>query len=89
MQSITPVTSAQLLDQAQAPPLIKFEIYCCAGWKNLSDWAGENYVKSVSISLAGAKVSPEPIAGTCSATLIDEESIFHPDHPTSLLVGWL
>ena len=89
MQAITPVTSAQLLDQAQAPPLIKFEIYCCAGWKNLSDWAGENYVKSVSISLAGAKVSPEPIAGTWTATLTDEESIFHPDHPTSLLVGWL
>lgn len=88
MQAITPVTSAQLLDQAQEP-LIKFEIYCCGGWKNLSNWAGENYVKSVSISLAGAKVSPEPIAGTWTATLMDEENIFHPDHPTSLLVGWL
>lgn len=88
MQAITPVTSEQLLNNVQQP-LIKFEIYCCGGWKNLSNWAGENYVKDVSISLAGARVAPEPIAGTWSATLMDEEGIFHPDHPTSLLVGWL
>jgi len=89
VQAITPVTSDQLLDNVQSPPLVKFEIYCCGGWKNLSNWAGENYVKDVSISLAGARVMPEPIAGRWSATLMDEEGIFHPDHPTSLLVEWL
>jgi len=88
VQAITPVTSDQLLNNVQHP-LIKFEIFCCGGWKNLSNWAGQNYVKNVSISLAGARVAPEPIAGTWSATLMDENAIFHPDHPTSLLAGWL
>ena len=88
MQAISPVTADQLR-QAYQEPRYKFEIYHGAGWKDLSNWAGENYVQDVSIGLAGARVNPEPVAGTWQATLMDEDGIFHPDHPTSPLNDWL
>lgn len=88
MQAIAPVTADQLR-QAYQEPRYKFEIYHGAGWKDLSNWAGENYVQDVSIGIAGARVNPEPVAGTWQATLMDEDGMFHPDHPTSLLTDWL
>lgn len=82
MQAIAPVTPANLLAQGQSP-LIKFEIYVAAAWVNLGTLDGKNYVEGVSISLGGAGVGPNPIGGTWSAMLSNENGIFHPDHPTS------
>ena len=43
----------------------------------------KSYLKSLSFSLGGAGMSPDPIAGTWSATLNNDDGIFHPKHPTS------
>lgn len=44
---------------------------------------GKNYLESISVSLGGASMTPNPIGGKWSAGLANEGSIFHPDHPTS------
>jgi len=81
MQTISPVTTDQLLQKGQQP-LLKFEIYK-AGWINICDLGGKNYLESISISHAGAGMSPNPIAATLSAEINNEGAIFHPKHPTS------
>jgi len=83
MQVIAPVTAAQLLDQAQVQPLLKLELYYACGWVDLTNLHGKNYVESVSFSVAGPLIKPEPSAGDWSATISNEGGIFHPDHPTS------
>jgi len=82
MQSIAPVTTNQLLAPGQEP-LMKFEIYDGADWINLCDLAGKSYVENISVSLGGAALTPKPIGGTWNASLFNEDSIFHPNHPTS------
>ena len=52
-------------------------------WINLCDLDSKNYVEDWSISLGGASPTPNPIGGTWSATLFNEDGIFHPQHPTS------
>jgi hypothetical protein len=88
MQSISPVTSDQLLAPGQEP-LAKFEIYVGTSWINLCDLDGKNYVQDWSISLGGASMSPAPIGGIWSVTLSNENSIFHPKHPTSAYKDYL
>lgn len=48
-----------------------------------------SYLKDLSFSLGGAGVSPDPIAGTWSATIANDDGIFHPRHPTSEFSGLL
>ncbi len=82
MQGINPPTPAQLLAPGQLP-LLKFEIWVAAAWVDLCALGGKNYVESISISLGGAGMTPNPVGGKWSATLFNEDGIFHPDHPTS------
>lgn len=82
MQSISPVTTDQLLQLGQEP-LMKVEIYVAAAWVNLSALDGENFVEDVFVSPAGASMSPAPIGGTWRVTLLNRNGVFHPQHPTS------
>lgn len=82
MQSIAPVTADQLRAAGQVP-LMKLEIYVDAAWVNLSALDGKNYVEGASISLGGAAVTPKPVGGKMNAALLNKDSIFYPQHPTS------
>jgi hypothetical protein len=82
MQSIFPLAASDFLGKAQEPIII-FEIHVGGFWINLTDLAGKNYVVDISVSLAGAEMTPNPVVGTWSATISNEDGIFHPDHPTS------
>jgi hypothetical protein len=62
---------------------MKVEIYVAAAWVNLNALDATDYVESAGISLGGAKKTPNPVAGTCHLTLLNENGIFHKDHPTS------
>jgi len=81
MQGISPVTTTQLL-QAGQQPLLKVEIYV-GSWINLCSLNGKNYVQGISISLGGYSMTPNPVGGTLTVTMANENSYFHPDHPTS------
>jgi len=81
MQAITPPTADQLRAAGQLP-LMKLEIEVGAdNWINLCALDGKNYVEDFSISLGGASPTPNPIGGSWSATLFNEDGIFHPSHP--------
>lgn len=82
MQLIDPPSSEQLLAIGQQP-LMKFEIYVAAAWVNLCTLNAKNYVEGASVSLGGASMTPNPVAGAWDATIFNEDSIFHPQHPTS------
>jgi len=82
MQSISPVTNDQLLALGQEP-LLKLEIYVGAAWVNLCTLDAKNYVEGINVSLGGAGMTPKPVGGTCDVALSNEDSIFHPQHPTS------
>lgn len=85
MLPIAPVTAADFLEPVQEM-LYRFEIYDGAAWQNLCELGGsggKNYLKSVSVSLGGAGLDTDPIAGTWSVVLDNENGIFHPQHPTS------
>ena len=82
MQAIAPVTPAQLRQKGQQP-LMKFEVFVAPAWHDLAALAGKHYVESISVSLGGATMTPNPVAGTWNAMLANEGSIFHSDHPTS------
>jgi len=88
MQAIAPVTFAQLLAAGQQP-LLNFEVWVVDEWIPLTALDTKNYVESISISLGGAGMSPNPIGGTWNASLSNEDSIFHPKHPTSGYVNYL
>ena len=49
---------------------------------------GGNYLESASISLGGAGKTPNPVAGSWDASLLNENSIFHPQHPDSVYKDW-
>ena len=82
MQSLGSVTADQLRAAGQVS-LMKLEIYVGAAWVDLGTLDAKNYVEGASISLGGAGKTPDPVAGTWDATLSNENSIFHPHHPTS------
>lgn len=82
MQAIAPVTIDQLLASDQNMKA-KVEIWVDSSWINLSDLDSKNYVQDWSISLGGASMTPNPVGGTWSVTLSNENGIFHPLHPTS------
>jgi len=81
MQGIIPPSTDQLLAAGQRP-LLKVEIDV-GGWVNLCTLDAKNYVESVSVSLGGAGMTPNPIGGTLTVSLSNEGSIFHPLHPDS------
>jgi len=83
MQALGDVTIDQLLAPGQQP-LMKLEIEVGAdNWVNLCDLDSKNYVESISGSLGGAGMTPNPVGGVLSAMLSNEDSIFHPKHPDS------
>jgi len=45
--------------------------------------ASGDFLESLSISFAGAGMSPNPIAATLTAEINNEDAIFHPRHPDS------
>lgn len=83
MQNINPPTVAQLLAEDQQP-LLKLEIFVGAAWIDITNLAGKNYLKSISTSQGGAGMTPEPVAGSWTAVINNENNIFHPDHPDSI-----
>jgi len=87
MQGINPPTPAQLLAIGQQP-IMKFEVYAGGVWANLCKLNAKNYVESIGISLGGAGMTPAPVGGSWNATLANENSIFHPQHPTSGYAGY-
>ena len=87
MQGILPPTVAQLLAAGQIP-LVKVEIYVAPAWVELNALDAKHYVESISVSLGGASMTPNPIGGKWSVRLANEGSIFHPDHPTSGYDGY-
>lgn len=73
----------ELLAPGQVP-LMRLEIEVGAGnWIDLCDLDSKNYVESISGSLGGASMTPNPVGGALSAELSNEDSIFHPKHPDS------
>jgi len=82
MQSISPLTTDQMLARGKEP-LLKVEIYVDTTWIDLCDLDGKNYVEDDSVSLGGASMTPNPIGGKWSVVLLNKDSIFHPKHPTS------
>jgi len=82
MQGINPPTVAQLLAAGQVM-LMKFEIYVAPAWVELNALDAKHYVESISISLGGASMTPNPIGGIWNAMLFNEGGIFYPQHPTS------
>ncbi len=57
--------------------------------KALAALKGKNYVEGVSVSLGGASMTPNPVGGTVNAALLNKDSVFHPNHPTSAYKDWL
>lgn len=88
MQGLAGVTPAELRAAGQEP-LLKVEIWVGAAWINLCNLGGENYVQDISLSLGGASMTPNPVEGTWSATIVNADGIFHPDHPTSAFKDYL
>lgn len=88
MQGLAGVAPAEFLAAGQEP-LLKLEIWVGGAWVNLCDLGGENYVQDISISLGGASMTPSPVEGTWSATILNREGVFHPDHPTSAYKDYL
>lgn len=81
MQPITVTNAAELLAPGQQP---KMRLWIdVAGWIPIHSLDDKNYLKDVSFSSGGAKMSPNPIAGQFSAIINNAGNIFHPDHPTS------
>lgn len=87
MQAIAPVTNADLLAAGQRP-LMKLEIYVAAAWVNICTLGGKNYLKDISFSSGGARMTADPIAGQFSAIINNEGNIFHPNHPTSAYTAY-
>lgn len=79
MQNTGIITDAQLLQPGKERPLLKFEIYDGVCWVDLTDLGGKNYVKNISVSSAGAEMTPRPVAGKWSATILNKNGMFDPD----------
>lgn len=79
MQAIAPVTNAQLLQADKDHPLLKFEIHDGVCWIDLTIYVVKN---SLSISSAGAEMTPSPIAGKWGIILLNKNGRFDPDVDT-------
>jgi len=77
MQAIAPVTTDQLLHKGQRP-LLKFEILYCCCWVDLTSYVLKG---SLSVSTAGAEMTPNPVAGDWSVALNNKGGRFDPDEP--------
>lgn len=88
MQPISPVTPSELLYPVQEL-LYRHEVWDGAAWVDLCDLEGVNYLKKMSVKLGGAGVSPDPVAGKWSAEISNDDSLFHPFHPSSPYAGLL
>jgi len=80
MQSLGSVTLEQLKGAVQEPRL-KFEVFHDGAWVDVCNLGGKNYLESLGMSLGGARMSPEPVAGTWQASVNNEGGIFHPRNP--------
>lgn len=69
--------------------LDEITLYELNEWINLCDLGGKNYLEDLSISLGGASMTPNPIAGSWSAMINNENGIFHPAHPASAYKDYL
>ena len=88
MQGLGLVTNADLLATGQQP-LMRLWINVGGVWIDITilldpvTGVPKNYLKDISFSSGGARMSPNPIAGQFSAVISNEGNIFHPNHPTS------
>lgn len=83
MQPLGAVTLEQLKSSVKVPKY-KFEIYYGGVWVEINNLGGVNYLKDFSLSLGGATMSPRPVAGTWSATIINKNGVFYPANPNGL-----
>lgn len=84
MQLVPAPVVAELLATGQRPDMILEVWIPGTGWVNICTLGGKDYLKDISFSLGGARMTPDPIAGDWSAVINNEGNVFHPDHPTSL-----
>ena len=86
MQAFAPVADADFLHPVQRMRY-RLEVHDGSNWLDLCALgeSGEekDYLKGISISLGGARIDTNPIAGTWSAVIDNRLGIFHPKHPTS------
>ena len=83
MQTISPVTTNDLLAKTQKM-LYKFEVKDdAATWINIDAILSKKLLKSFSFSVGGPGESPNPIAGSWSASIANPNGMFSPLHPTS------
>ncbi len=88
MQAISPVTVEDLLGPAQEV-ITRLDVWDGAAWVNLSSLDGKCYLGKISVKMGGAGPAPDPVAGTWSASISNENGIFDPFHPTSAYAGFL
>lgn len=88
MQALGAITPAQLRAAGQEP-LMKVEIYVGGAWTDLNSLSVGKVVEGADVSLGGASMTPNPVEGTWGASLLNEDSVFHPHHPTSPYTGYL
>lgn len=88
MQALQGVAANEFLAAGQEM-LVKYEIYVGAAWINLNSLANKDRIQRVGLSLGGASMTPNPVEATWSATVKNQDSIFHPQHPTSIYNGYL
>ena len=74
--------SGDFIGRAQQT-LSKLEIWFAGAWLDVTTLGGHDYLKSANLHVGGAGVGADPMAGTWSATIANDNGIFHPNHPTS------
>ena len=87
MQSLGIVTAAQLAASVQTPQA-KFEIYYGGAWIDLTNLGGLNYLKTFTVSLGGATMTPAPVAGQWTAVIQNQDGIFYPQNTASAYCGY-
>ncbi len=73
-------------DSVYYPPVFYVDdvtIYEDLTWVDLCNLDSENYLEDWSVSLGGAKMNPNPVAGEWSAVINNQDGMFHPAHPSS------
>ncbi|MCK4828668.1 hypothetical protein KA005_73740, partial [bacterium] len=82
MQALGIVTHAQLR-AADQKPLMKVEIYVGGAWTDLNSLSVKKVIEGADVSLGGGSMTPNPVEGTWGVSLFNQDSVFHPHHPTS------
>lgn len=83
MQDLDGITPDQFRAAGQEP-LMKIEIYIDDDWTDLNSFSAKKVVEGANVSLGGASMTPNPVEGTWGASLFNQDSVFHPQHPTSI-----